>query len=294
MRFTRTRRTIAMVTLAAALAGCAGHAGSDAAPPRSATQSPQTQPELNRGLIEAAREGDVATVRRLLTAGAQVNGDPIHDYAPYLGNPLGFAKTNETARVLLDAGADVDAKYDQYTPLLNAVWHRDGARVALLLERGADPNYARKGRAALDIAATSGDLEIVRLLQTAGAKGDPKRIYLTHQLLRAACKGFREGANGRFPAYPGVLRDADGAPSFADLVKQGADVNWADGEGFTPLMYAANLGLLDNVETLLSLGADPHLVAKDGSTALSMAGNREYPDSAAVAALLREHPAKPH
>lgn len=293
MRFTRTRKKIATVTLAAALAGCAGHAGSDAATPRSATPSPQTRPELNRGLIEAAREGDVATVRRMLTAGAQVNGDPTHDYAPYLGTPLGFAKTNETVRVLLDAGADVDAKYDQYTPLLNAVWSRDGARVALLLERGADPNYARKGRSALDIAATSGDLEIVRLLQTAGAKGDPKRICLTHQLLLAACKGFHDGPNDRFPAYPGAIPDADGAPSFAELVKQGADINWADGQGYTALMYAANLGLLDHVATLLSLGADPRLATSDGSTALSLAGNRDYPDSAAVAALLREHLAKP-
>jgi len=53
-------------------------------------------------------------------------------------------------------------------------------------------------------------------------------------------------------------------------------VNAADPRGFTPLMYAANLGLVANVRALVAGGAEIGARATDGSTALSLASR---PDS---------------
>ena len=50
-------------------------------------------------LHEAAREGNTAMVRLLLQSGANVNAPAIHD-----STPLDYAKTEEVARVIEEAG----------------------------------------------------------------------------------------------------------------------------------------------------------------------------------------------
>jgi ankyrin repeat protein len=56
------------------------------------------------------------------------------------------------------------------------------------------------------------------------------------------------------------------------LLEAGAEVNRAElGNGNTALMYAANSGFADLVETLLASGADVEASAKDGWTALEAA-----------------------
>ena len=59
------------------------------------------------------------------------------------------------------------------------------------------------------------------------------------------------------------------------LLAKGADVNaqltGAGAEGYTALMFASTNNKLDLVEYLISKGADVHLKAEDGTTALSLA-----------------------
>jgi ankyrin repeat protein len=100
-----------------------------------------------------------------------------------------------------------------------------------------------------------------------------------------------EPGEGYVP-YPGVVRDLEGAPEIADVLAQGADVNWPAPEGYTALMFAANVGLVENVKTLLAHGADAAIKAKNGATALSMAEressvNRE--ERQQIVELLKEH-----
>ncbi len=85
---------------------------------------------------------------------------------------------------------------------------------------------------------------------------------------------MREGEG--YPFYPGCFGDPLHAPEIADVLRRGADVNAADPQGYTALMYAANLGLVEHVETLLAAGADPALRTKQGETAISLAAR---PDS---------------
>ena len=169
---------------------------------------PLLQDEAANGktpLMSAARQGDAATVARLISAGEDVNasnaggatalmfaalsGDPMvtsllvragartDDKAKLGWTALALAAVKgytEVAEVLLDAGADQGVR-DAYgwTPLMRAVDRRRIDFVRLLLDSpGADLDVRQEdGATALHIVAASGDLEIVRLLVSRGADG---------------------------------------------------------------------------------------------------------------------------
>jgi ankyrin repeat protein len=156
-------------------------------------------------LMSAARQGDVAAVARMISAGADVNasnagGATALMFASLNGDPkvtsllvragadtdskakLGWTALalaavkghTEVAEVLLDAGANQGVR-DAYgwTPLMRAVDRRRADVVRLLLASpGADLALRQEdGATALHIAAAGGDLEIVRLLVSRGADG---------------------------------------------------------------------------------------------------------------------------
>jgi len=226
------------------------------------------QIEKDNAFIKAARAGDSTTVRQLLASGASVNGRYI-DYQAFLS-----------------------AGQTGYTALLYASMDGNVEMVNVLLVHKPDVNYARRGRTALYFAAIGGHDEVARLLKEAGAEGDPKQIRLTRELIRAACKGVETEPGEGYPPYPGAVRDLEGAPEIAEVLQQGADINGADPEGYTSLMYAANLGLVENVKTLLARGAAASIESKTGETALSLSEgeasvNRE--ERRQVVELLKEH-----
>ena len=63
------------------------------------------------------------------------------------------------------------------------------------------------------------------------------------------------------------------------LIAAGAEVNWVDGEGVTPLILSAFKGHVELTELLLANGADPTVVDQWGRTALDYA-LRRGPDDA--------------
>src|SRR5262245_29208266 len=201
---------------------------------------------IDNELIDAATAGDEQAIRRALAAGADVN-------AQY-----------------------VDICLYGYTALMEASGQGHERLVRLLLDRGADVNLDRNGVSALHLAVRGGHEPVIRQLVAAGARYDANRLRHTDQLIRAACRGFKTRPGEGYPLRPGYLDGGDPARSIEDVLAEGADVNAADPHGFTPLMYAANLGLLENVRVLLDRGADARLQANDGSTALSLA---ERPES---------------
>ena len=75
-------------------------------------------------------------------------------------------------RCLLDAGADVnEPRSDGTTALIRAAHEGHIEAVRLLLEKGADVNAtAKKGKTALSLAEQEGHAEVAKLLKAAGAK----------------------------------------------------------------------------------------------------------------------------
>jgi ankyrin repeat protein len=119
-----------------------------------------------------AERGDSELVRVLLEAGADVNAAP----AGYSGRTALQAAAgqghSELVRVLLEAGADVNASEDGHTALQAAAERGDSELVRVLLEAGTDVNAAPacyNGRTALQAAARQGHSELVLVLLEAGA-----------------------------------------------------------------------------------------------------------------------------
>lgn len=101
--------------------------------------------ERGEQLLAATRKGDLATVRRLLDEGADVNAKTRYD-----STPLFFACDRghlEIARLLIERGASLNVKDNFYnaTALGLALGKKHDDVVALLIEKGVDASEALRG-----------------------------------------------------------------------------------------------------------------------------------------------------
>lgn len=165
--------------------------------------------------------------------------------------PLLFAARvgdTDSARLLIDAGADVNDSLPDGTSALTLAAHSgQGATAMLLLERGANPDAAAIGYTALHAAVLRDEPELVKALIKHGAnpnlpiiRGTPSRRANGHQFELLA---------PLFGATPYAL-----AAQYLEiemmraLAEGGADTRQPKRDGTTPLMLA--------VGTLASLSVD--------------------------------------
>jgi len=104
-------------------------------------------------MANAARAGDVATVRRLATQGADPNAIAGQNGWTPLLHAI-HKHQNASVAALIDAGADINRGDEKgVTPLMMAAGYGYDDTVQLLLKRGADPTIKRSnGETALDWA----------------------------------------------------------------------------------------------------------------------------------------------
>ncbi|KAK7871111.1 hypothetical protein R5R35_010472 [Gryllus longicercus] len=128
---------------------------------------------LGEQLCEAAAEGRLSDVRRLIVSGADVN------YTNQYGStPLLIATYNaqvDVVSLLLQRGADVNAVNHNgcSAMLLATCWDRSGRCVELLVRAGADVNARDdNGTTPLHYAARNNIKKAVRALLAAGARRD--------------------------------------------------------------------------------------------------------------------------
>ena len=124
---------------------------------------------------EAAAMGDLARVRELLDADPSLLDRRSDDGFPPVGLAIFFGQP-ETARFLIERGADVNAAADnpmRVAPLHAAAGVRDRESMRLLLERGADPNAKQQmDYRPIHGVAARGDIEMAELLFAHGAERD--------------------------------------------------------------------------------------------------------------------------
>jgi ankyrin repeat protein len=129
------------------------------------------RPAPTMDLVEASTVGRSERVAELLASGADPAARSPDGFTPlHLAAFFGHA---ETARLLISAGAPVDAVSANplaVHPLNSAAAGRHADVVAVLLQAGADPDASdASGFRPLHAAAQNGDLDSVTLLLEAGA-----------------------------------------------------------------------------------------------------------------------------
>lgn len=183
-------------------------------------------------LSQALEADDTEQVQRFLNGG--MSPDVVMD--SYGNRPLHRARSAGMARLLLEAGADVNGLTRYGEP---PVFFARGEVLETLLAAGADAEIIGKyGQSALMNSHTA---EEIRILLAAGA--NPLAV-----------------GTGGYTALHSVV-DAE---SVAILVQHGLDVNTRLKSGDTPL-FRAHPGV---AKALLDAGADPCAVNKEGVTPL--------------------------
>jgi len=229
-------------------------------------------------LMYAAAFGSLDAVRILLDAGADVNAKNALSVSPILW----CAGDLEKVRLLVSKGADVNARSKQnQTPLLIAA-SQDGASeiVKLLLDKGADASARGfMNTTALLSATYANDTAIVKLLLQKSVDVNAKDVTGQTALMNAASYGNAE-----------VLRM---------LLAKKADVN-AVGEArgqqvknggialgsFTALLLGVAYGGQEAIKVLLDAGAKVNVQDVRGMTPLMLAVATDRADARVVKLLL--------
>jgi bla regulator protein blaR1 len=130
---------------------------------------PERPSRLDVALFEAAADGDIGAITKLLDAGADINAAIAGDGSPLIG--AAREGRLDAVRLLLDRGADVDKGVGgDGNALIMAAREGHIEVVKLLLERGASIEHVVPGdENALIQASGSGQLEVVKLLVSRGA-----------------------------------------------------------------------------------------------------------------------------
>jgi ankyrin repeat protein len=209
----------------------------------------------NTPLLYAAAVGSLDSMRLLLDAGADPNAANSVGATPLMWSASDTAKV----RLLLAKRAKVNARsLLGETPLLIAAAYDGSLETArLLIENGADVNARDKGGvSALENAAGNNNVALARLLIEKGADVNNADAGGSTPLMQAAGSDERDAATVKLLLEHGAKVNNQTA-EVGEVVKNGPI---ALGH-LTALQLAAEMGNYDAVEALVKAGAD--IEAKD-------------------------------
>lgn len=256
----------------------------------------------NEAVERAVRGGHIETLHLLLENGANLDRAMAQEV---FSGAVSYSNNLDMVKYLLSFGIDINAKdKDGYSALLDAAMNEKALpAIQLLLERGADVNI-RNNDGETPIMRTY-SIAILRALISGGADVNAKdnngnsvlRWFLHSSVLSRneseqfikilIAHGADVNATIKDPPVSLLLdllqqQSYDDLSQFNLLIDSGADVNFKDDQGYTPLMYALQYfsdrygeedddWLISKVSKLLEKGAKVQDRAADATTALKLA-----------------------
>jgi len=240
--------------------------------------------------IETVRAGDVEAVKQLLLDGADPRGAGKHKRTG-----LHAARSVEMIQVLLDAGADINARDStNATPLfdmVSGIGPRYGPATApecipLMLAAGADPNTENYNfETILMCAVANDDRDTVELLLEARVNLEITELHtmrtalmfaetpeIAQLLLDAGAQIDHCDEWGRSPLHH-CARYAN--PCLGVLLAAGADPNAVCDQKNTPLHEAAETDKVEAARALIDAGADRTARNQAGKTPADLATSSE-------------------
>ncbi|MEE2791310.1 MAG: ankyrin repeat domain-containing protein [Acidobacteriota bacterium] len=264
-------------------------------------------------LLFAAQQGNIEAAALLLSAGADANeaapdgiGGNTNARSRFVPNTEAAALLvaidsghADMARFLLEQGADPNHAGAGRTALHSAVQRRMPKVVASLLERGATPNVKLEKRLPLVsrrigqsngltpsnigatpffLAASFGDLELMRLLIQGGADPTLRVDDGTTALMVAAGADYVEGADKYGLRWFGdnLALQESALEAVKYLLNLGLDVNATNQYKQTTLHAAVYLGGTFLVPYLVEQGANINAINQRGQTPWMIAAEGEY------------------
>ncbi|HUE69631.1 MAG TPA: ankyrin repeat domain-containing protein [Pirellulaceae bacterium] len=242
---------------------------------------------LNKALAEAVKQGDVRRTEMLLKIGADANSSPRE--LPLIW----YAEAPDVLKLLLQHGADIDARWRNRTHLHSAALY-DLELVKTLLSLGADPNARETdGETPLFAATHAGRADVAGVLAANGA--DPNlqnedgwtalhsavvggNYDVAEVLLNAGARVELCDNGGATPLFTAAtLYDLWEDDFVGLLIQHHADVNTVRRcDGYRPIHCAAYHGYLDLISRLADAGAEIGAEAFDGATARDIARARGH------------------
>ncbi|OCT45772.1 hypothetical protein CLCR_01420 [Cladophialophora carrionii] len=239
-----------------------------------------------RALYRAAYSGHLDVAHYLLKKGADVNAR--NGYNGKSGDPILFYVIR-IVRLILDAGADIDAKdHLSRTPLYLACVGGFLRSVEMLLEEGARTDViAEQGQTALYKAAGKGQEEIVEVLLRYGADPDLGHGRLGETILyKAAWYNELDVVDHLITFGADVnIKNSKKMESYKDskekilhgvLAGLSKDHAMMNGWGKTALHAAAFRGHQEMVRVLLDAGADIEATGNDKVTPMYLAAQQKH------------------
>lgn len=249
-------------------------------------------------LFMAARSGSADCVKLIIRAGFPAKFT--NKYGTELVDAMNYATGEDVVSILLQEGlSDRRADNPYYDPLHEKLECEDYNGVRVLIESismaerqgrlnhefllfcGYDFVSLRVLKFLVELGADPNHLDVEGLgsplhwavwqggtdkIETSGAQID----LLNYLVSQGADINFAE-PGGVTPLHDAVYGDWGNPTATKFLIDHGANVNAVDDEGRTPLILACDQGELPCVELLVGAGAKKDVVGKDGSTALSNA-----------------------
>ncbi len=234
-------------------------------------------------LFLAADSGNLECVRLILQEGFPA------DFATGDRNALHYARTAEIARILIDAGAQVET--DAFNDPVDEAFQNNRFEVAeVLLAQIPEPRreayYIQK---LMNVVGVNMNPDAVRMMLRLGVDVNVVDSGLGTPLHYAAWQGDGNGGRANSvvretlellisagadvnrnlpdrgaPLHEAVAGDWESPTSTRVLLEHGADPEATDARGDTPLILAIEMDSLECARLLLAAGADPNRVAPSG------------------------------